>query len=71
MGNLKTITLHGFRHSICVFLCTQNIMTLPEISKFMRHDSIEVTVKYYAKWIKIDEHIKDNYSKSFSEINIH
>lgn len=46
-------------------------MTLPEISKFMRHDSIKVTVKYYDKWIKIDEHIKDNYSKSFSEINIH
>ena len=70
MANLKKITLHGFRHSICVFLCSQGIMTLPEISKFMRHDSIEVTVKYYAKWIKIDEHIKDNYSKSFSAINI-
>lgn len=23
MGNLKTITLHGFRHSICVFLVSK------------------------------------------------
>src|SRR5574344_1063258 len=70
MATLKTITLHGFRHSICVFLCNQGIMTIEEISKFMRHSSIQITLKYYAKWLRIDENIKTNYDKSFDQIKI-
>lgn len=53
LSGIKRITPHGFRHSCASFYLSKGV-DIVYVSRLLRHESIDVTIKYYIHFYKKD-----------------